>query len=154
MVLFWALMCLLAVVLWQMASKDKSGAPANSFSLISYSDFMAQVDKNNVSSVRLLESPATSEAEGQLREPPDQFRTTISKETIPVLTERLRKQGVRVEVSENNSVTWPRLLVNISPLLGILALWIFMARRRWRRNRSVQTSPAATPTIPTNRPLG
>ena len=154
-VLFWLMMVALAAVLWKMANNDKGSAPYEPWSSISYSDFMAQVDKNNVASVRLLESPATAEVEGQLREPQERFRTTIPKETIPALTDQLRKQGVPVEVSEDNSVSWPRLLVNILPFLIILALWILMIRRRWRGTRSGQNPPAnPTTSIPTNRPLG
>ena len=153
--LFWLLMLVLAVVLWKMAEKDQPSGPSEPSISMSYSDFMAQVDKNNVSSVRLFESPATAEVQGQLREPQEKFRTIIPKETIPALTERLRKQGVPVEVSEDNSATWPRLLVNLSPFLVILALWIFMVGRKWHKTKSAQNLPAApTPTVPTNRPLG
>jgi cell division protease FtsH len=154
-VLFWLMMVALAAVLWKMASNDRRSGPSEPSSSISYSDFMAQVDKNNVASIRLLESPATAEVEGQLREPRERFRTTIPKETIPTLTERLRKQGVPVEVSEDNRVSFPRLLVNMLPFLLILGLWIFMIRRRWRGARPGQNPPAASTTsIPTNRPLG
>ncbi len=155
-VLFWLLMVVLAAVLWKMANNGKGSGPSAPPSSLKYSDFMAQVDKNNVSSLKIVESPATAEVEGQLREPQERFRTTVPKETIPALTDRLRKQGVPVEVSEDNSVSWPRLLVNILPFLIILALWIFMIRRRWRGTRSGQNPPATptTPTIPTNRPLG
>ncbi|MFZ0980562.1 MAG: ATP-dependent metallopeptidase FtsH/Yme1/Tma family protein [Candidatus Acidiferrales bacterium] len=149
------MMVALAAVLWKMANTEKASGPNGPASSMSYSDFMTQVDKNNVASVRLLESPATAEVEGQLREPREKFRTTIPKETIPALTDQLRKQGVPVDVSEDNSVSWPRLLVNISPFLIILALWILMIRRRWRGTRSGQNPPAApTTSIPTNRPLG
>ncbi len=153
-VLFWLLMVVLAAVLWKMANNGKGSGPSAPPSSLNYSDFMAQVDKNNVSSLKIVESPATAEVEGQLREPQERFRTTVPKETIPALTDRLRKQGVPVEVSEDNSVSWPRLLVNILPFLIILALWIFMIRRRWRGTRSGQNPPATptTPTIPTNRP--
>ena len=148
-------MVALAAVLWKMAEKDQPSGPSEPSASIGYSDFMAQVDKNNVASVRLLESPATAEVEGQLRDPQERFRTTIPKETIPALTEQLRKQGVPVQVSEDNSVGWPRLLANMAPFLLIVALWVFMIGRRWRRARSIQNSPAdPKPTVPTNRPLG
>ena len=154
-VLFWLLMVALAAVLWKMAERDQPSGPSEPSASISYSDFMAQVDKNNVASVRLLESAATAEVEGRLRDPEERFRTTVPKETIPTLTERLRKQGVAVEVSEDNRVSWPRFLVNMAPFLLIVALWIFMIRRKWRKAKSVQSPPVTPiPTVPTNRPLG
>jgi len=155
-VLFWLLMVVLATVLWKMSSSNRSaGSGGPPSPEMSYSDFMGQVDKDNVSSVRLLESPATSEVQGELRDSQQKFRTTIPKETIPTLTERLRKQGASVEVSEENNVGWTRLLANLAPFILILAFWVFMMGSRLRGNRPVQNPPAApTPTVPTNRPLG
>ena len=149
-VLFWVLMAALAVVLWQISSKNApSGTP------IGYSDFMAQVDKSNIASAKLIESSGTAEVVGQLREPPETFRTVIPKETIPALTEQLRKQGVAIEVSEDKTITWPRLIIDLLPFLAILGAWILMVSKRMRR-RSGQNPPpsAAAPTIPTNRPIG
>ncbi len=155
-ILFWVLMVALATVLWKMASNDRRSGPSEPSSSMSYSDFMAQVDKDNVASVKLFESPATAEVEGQLREPREKFRTTIPKETIPALTDHLRKQGVAIEVSEESSASQRTFLVNMLPFLIILALWIVMFMVRSRRNRPPQNPSAAPPTtlIPTNRPLG
>ncbi|MGA8871559.1 MAG: ATP-dependent metallopeptidase FtsH/Yme1/Tma family protein [Candidatus Acidiferrales bacterium] len=150
-ILFWLLMIVLAVVLWQMASKDKASAPPGSSSTISYSDFMAQVDKNNVRSVKIVESPSTAEVEGELREPPQNFRVTVPKEAIPNLTERLQKQGTSIDVSTGTTA------INLLPIIIIVALWIFsMSRRSGRRMRNPPASPETptTPTVPTNRPLG
>ncbi len=159
-ILFWVLMVALAVVLWQMASKDKPGAPASSSSTISYSDFMAQVDKSNVRSVKIVESPSTAEVEGELREPPQSFRVTVPKEAIPDLTERLQKQGASIDVSSGKDANWRTTAVNLLPIIVIVALWIFsMSRRSGRSMRNAPASPATpttptTPTVPTNRPLG
>lgn len=155
-ILFWVLMLALAVVLWQMASRNQGPPTSAPAAAMSYSDFMAQVDKSNVSSVRLLESPATAEVDGQLRDPQERFRTTIPKETIPALTDQLRRQGALVEVSEEKRASNRDLILNLAPFLVILALWIVMFMMRSRRNRPTQNPPpiSPTPTIPTNRPLG
>jgi cell division protease FtsH len=155
--LFWVLMVALAVVLWQMASKDKSGAPPGSSSTMSYSDFMAQVDNNNVRSVKILESPSTAEVDGQLREPPQSFRVTIPKKAIPDLTKHLQKQGASIDVSTAKGADWRTTALNLLPIIIIVALWIFsMSRRRGGLTRNPPASPATptTPTVPTNRPLG
>lgn len=155
-ILFWVLMLALAVVLWQMASRNQGPQTSTPATAMSYSDFMAQVDKSNVSSIRLLESPATAEVDGQLRDPQERFRTTIPKETIPALTDQLRRQGALVEVSEEKRASNRDLILNLAPFLVILALWIVMFMMRSRRNRPTQNPPpvSPTPTIPTNRPLG
>ena len=153
-VLFWVLMLVLAIVLWKMSSNSKSAA-SEAPSTMSYSDFMAQVDKANIMSVKLLESPATAEIDGQLREPQEKFRTTIPKETIPALTDQLRKQGVSIEVTEVKDVRWLTLVINLSPFIVILAIWIYMMRNRMIRRSGQNTPPASTtPAIPTNRPIG
>ena len=152
--LFWLMMVVLAAVLWKMANTDKGPGSSEPSSSMSYSDFMAQVDKNNVSSVRLIESPATSEVEGQLREPPERFRTTIPKETIPALTDQLRKQGVRIEVSEQKKISGLNVIVDLLPFFIILVLWIYLVRRKWVRSRQNSPTAPSTATIPTNRPLG
>jgi ATP-dependent Zn protease len=155
-ILFWVLMLALAVVLWQMSAKNRTAGTSGSASAMSYSDFMAQVDKNNVSSVQILESPSTAEVRGQLRQPVASFRVTIPKESIPELTERLQKQGASIEVSTVNDNSWRASFVNLLPFVIILVLWIFMFVMRSGRNRPRQnpTSASPTSTIPTNRPLG
>jgi cell division protease FtsH len=149
-ILFWVLMIALAAVLWKMSSKSRPPGNAASASSMSYSDFMAQVDKNNIASAKLLESPSTAEIRGQLREPPQSFRVTVPKEMIPSLTERLRKQGVPIEVSTANEAGRSNLILNVVPFIVLLAIWLSMMARG--RGGSAQAPPPAQ--TPTNRPLG
>jgi ATP-dependent Zn protease len=158
-ILFWFLMVALAVVLWQMASKDKDSGTGDSGSAASmnYSDFMAQVDENNVSSVKILESRSTAEVQGQLREPSSSFGVTIPKESIPELTQRLQKQGASIEVSSARDSNWRTTALPVVPIILIIVFWIFV--RSGSRGRSMRFPPtnpttSTTPTIPTNRPLG
>jgi ATP-dependent Zn protease len=156
-ILFWVLMVVLATVLWKMAESDRRSGPSEPSSTMSYSDFMAQVDQNNVRSVKIVESPSTAEIEGQLREPAQSFRVTVPKEAIPDLTERLQKQGASIDVSTGKDANWRTTAVNLLPIIIIVALWIFsMSRRSGRSMRNPPASPAipTTPTVPTNRPLG
>ncbi|MFY9690457.1 MAG: ATP-dependent metallopeptidase FtsH/Yme1/Tma family protein [Candidatus Acidiferrales bacterium] len=156
-ILFWFLMLALAVVLWQMSSKQKGAGNNASAASMTYSDFMAQVDENNVSSVKILESPSTAEVHGQLRQPAASFRVTIPKESIPDVTQRLQKQGASIEVSTAQDSNWRTTALDIGPIFLIVLLWIF-ARRRSRsgsiRNPPASPTTSTVPTIPTNRPLG
>jgi len=142
-VLFWVMMIALAVVLWQMASKPNG---QKSVSAMSYSDFMNQVDKNNVGSAKLLVSQSTAQIQGQLCTPGQNFSVTIPKEVIPDLTERLRKQGATVEVEEIKDTKLTNLLVNFSPILLIVGIWIFMMRQmRAGRKQSPPGNPSSGP---------
>ena len=156
-VLFWILMVALATVLWKMSSKSNRPGSGSSTSSMSYSDFMAQVDKNNVSSVKILESPSTAEVQGQLRQPNASFRVTIPKESIPDVTQRLQKQGASIEVSTAVDANRRTTAVNFLPIIVFIAVWIFiMSRRRGGSMRNPPANPTTppTPTVPTNRPLG
>ena len=123
---FWLFMLLLAVVLWKMSSTRPDSGRRDE---LNYSDFMQQVDKNNVASAQLLMGQSTSRVRGALREPGKQYSTTVPKEVIPDLTERLRKQGVPVTVSEAKDSTFVSAIFNFAPLVLLVFFWIFMMKR-------------------------
>jgi len=148
-VIFWVMMMALAFVLWKMASNSVPERPPSS--QMNYSDFMANVDRNNIRSAKLLESAATAEIQGQLCDSTRSFSVTVPKEVIPELTEKLRKQGATVEVREIRATTWPQPFVEFSPVLLIVGFWIFMLMRQRRRQTAPNPPQAGTPT---NRPLG
>lgn len=150
-VFFWLFMVALAAMLWKLASGGRSEAPAAS--PMSYSEFMENVDRNNIKSARLLESPATAEIQGQCRDVARGFSVTVPKEVIPELTEKLRKQGAVIEVSEvtgrdSRKGSWGQLILNFLPILVIVALWIFMVI--WQQMKRSQSQAVQPP----NRPLG
>jgi cell division protease FtsH len=137
------MMIALAVVLWQMASKPTNQKPS---SAVSYSEFMTQVDKHNVGSAKLLVSQSTAQIQGQLCTPLENFIVTIPKEVIPDLTDRLRKQGATVEVAEVDDSNWIHLLINFSPILLIVGIWIFMMRQlRAKRQQSPPGNQSSGP---------
>jgi cell division protease FtsH len=125
-VLFWLLMIVLAVVLWEMSSANPHGKNVRT---LTYSDFLEQVDRNNVSAAKYFLAQNTAETQGQLREPAEQFSVTVPKEAVPNLTDQLRKQGSRIEVSQSNSSGWTSILVNFAPLALLVAFWIFMMKQ-------------------------
>jgi len=142
-ILFWVLMVALATVLWQMASKSPNQKSVPS---MTYSDFMNHVDNNNVATAKLFDWKETAEIDGQLRQPPQQFKVTIPKEVIPDLTERLRKQGVSIDVSNASEPNWQNVALNLSPFVVILGLWFFMMRqRRIKRDQSMPGDPSNRP---------
>lgn len=144
--LFWVLMLAIAAVLWQMASRDaRNRMPVNS---MSYSDFMGNVDRNNVATAKLYLSQSTAEMQGTLRQPPQAFVVTVPKEVIPDLTERLRKQGVSIEVAEKRHSNSTDLLTLLLPFTVFLVALIL--RMRWRRDQ--QRPPAGTQ--PSSGPIG
>lgn len=149
MILFWGLMVALAVVLWQMSSTRPRDSDSNQ--QISYSDFMQDLDKNNIATATFGLSQGTAEVRGALRDPVEGYRTTVPRESVSDLTDRLRKQGVTVNVSESPNQTWRTYLANLAPLLVLVGFWIFMMQRMRARQIPPPNSPNTT--TPSNTPL-
>ena len=144
--LFWLVMLVFAIVLWQMFSTGgKDQGPVRQ---MSYSDFINQVDLSNVTSVRLLVSPTTAKVEGTLRLASQRFETTIPREVIPDLTERLRKQEVTVEVVELRDASPAKTFQLLAPFILILIAVAFVITKM----RARQRPPGGPP--PQNQPLG
>jgi cell division protease FtsH len=125
-ILFWMFIVLLGIVLWTMVSRS---GQANKEQDLSYSEFMAYVDKGNVKDVTLYLSPNSYEAQGQLREPEGKFRVTIFKESAQDLAKQLKDKGVRISIKEVTRGDWITLLVNAAPLVLLVGFWVFMMRQ-------------------------
>jgi ATP-dependent Zn protease len=140
------MMLLFAVALWQISRKSP-GAPAAA--AISYTDFAGQVDKSNVASANLLEGRSTTQIQGQLRQPAENFTAAIPNAAVPDLMQRMQKQGTAVEVHETagaNPASATSLLINLAPLLVILVLAMFVFKmRRNQRDRAQQGTPSSGP---------
>jgi ATP-dependent Zn protease len=98
-----------------------------------------------------LESRSSTQIQGQLRQPVQNFTATIPNQAVIDLLQRLREQGATIDVREGmgaNPASATSLLINIAPLLVIAVLAVFMfSRMRNRRTPPQQGTPS-------NRPLG
>ncbi len=121
-------MITLAVLLWQMASRGNQGSRERE---LTYSDFVAEVEKNNVEDVTFYLSPVSAEAQGQLREPKEKFRgLIIPKESIPALITLMREKGVRtVGMKDVTRGEWWNIALTLAPVALIIVLWMFMIRQ-------------------------
>jgi len=140
--LFWVLMVLLAVILWRMVSVQKSSD--SGVQQMSYSDFLAQADKNNIATATFALSQSTAEVRGNLRQPASEYRSTVPRESVSDLTDRLRKQGVNVEISQMADSGIKNTLITFAPVLVIALFLLFVNLARIRR-RSAPADPAKRP---------
>jgi cell division protease FtsH len=124
--LVWAMLILLAVVLWQMATKG--GATAREHAP-SYNEFLAEVERGNVSKVTINLSPVSAELEGEFRDSGDKFKVKVWKEKLNDITASLTEKGVPIHTKEVSRSEWWGALFTIGPLLLIVGLWIFMLRQ-------------------------
>ncbi len=125
-VLFWAMMIALAFVLWEMASKTSPSAKEDE---PSYSNFLAKVDSGNVKDVSIQLSPNSAELQGEYRDGSKFRGVTVANTAITDVTKVLQDKGVLYNYKEVKEANWLSLLINLSPILIIVAIWIFMMRQ-------------------------
>jgi cell division protease FtsH len=125
-ILVWMFIILLALLLWRVFAP---GNPSAHVSEVSYGEFMAQVDSNNVKEVMLNISPNSYDIDGELRAPDTKFHTTIFKEAAPDLVKELREKSVRINVKEVSHGDWITIVLQVVPFVILFALWIFMLRQ-------------------------
>ena len=128
--LLWALILFVPLAIWMQLFRPRESSRVE----IKYSEFVQQLDSENLASVTIIEK----EIQGTLKErsramtpsgPRDytEFRTVIPFED-PSLVQRLEEKGVAVE-AQPPSTNWLLQLVGILPWILIIALWIFLIRQ-------------------------
>jgi len=127
-ILFWVLMILLAVVLWQMASR---GGQSGHEDQPSYSEFLTKLDAGDVKQVTINLSQNSADLEGVYK---DQSSTkfhdvTVANSVIPDITKDLQDKGVPYDYKEVSNGNWINFLVGVAPIILLVALWIFMMRQ-------------------------
>jgi cell division protease FtsH len=125
-ILVWMFIILLALLLWKVFAP---GNQAKSVAEVSYGEFMAHVDANNVKEVSLNISANSYDIEGEYRDPDTKFHTTIFKEAAPDLTKELREKNVRINIKEVGHNDWITIVLQVVPFVILFALWIFMLRQ-------------------------
>jgi cell division protease FtsH len=119
-VVFWLVIVLCAVLLWQVATSSKGSVKDTE---VSFSQFMSDVDQGKVKEVTI----SGSEVKGKLAEG-SAFHTTAPT-NYPDMFKALRDKGVNINIHDQQSNSWPSWLLQMSPLILIGALWFIMIRQ-------------------------
>jgi cell division protease FtsH len=125
-ILVWMFIILLALLLWRLFAPGSQGQRVAE---VSYGEFMARVDANNVKDVTLNISANSYDIEGEYREPDSKFHTTIFKEAAPDLAKELREKNVHITIKETSHGDWITIVLQVVPFVILFALWIFMLRQ-------------------------
>ncbi|HEV2289414.1 MAG TPA: ATP-dependent zinc metalloprotease FtsH [Candidatus Acidoferrales bacterium] len=125
-VFFWMAMILLAVVLWEMASK---GGQTSRDESPSYTEFQTEVQKGNVSEVTIMLSQVSAEVDGEFRDPKAKFHVTVPKETLSDLTKELQDKNVDVNIKEVRNNDWISMLIDTVPFILLLVIFLIMMRQ-------------------------
>jgi len=112
-IVFWLVIVLAGVLLWQVVKGANSGAKERE---INYSEFMSQVDQNNVSEVTVLGTDVRGK-----------FHVVVPP-NYSEMYKPMRDHGVNITVKDANggSYTW---LINLLPFVLLGALWFIMIRQ-------------------------
>jgi len=139
-ILFWISIVFLGTMLWKLVSTNGTSTKQDA---ISYSEFMAKVDSDDITAVMLYLSPNSYEVYGESASPARRkFELTVPKEVVPDLLRQLRQKNVPVEVKEVRSGDWTLILLNAAPLILLVGFCLFLMRQM-RGQRKTGSSVAS-----------
>ena len=120
-VVFWLVIVLSGVLLWQVVKNGNSGAKERE---INFSQFLSEVDQGNVSEVTII----GPEVRGKFKNDKAGFHTTVPPNYTDMIKE-LRDKGVNITVKDAQGGGWPSWLLNLAPFILLGALWFIMIRQ-------------------------
>jgi cell division protease FtsH len=120
-VVFWLVIVLSGVLLWQVVKGANSGAKERD---ITFSEFLTNVDQGNVSEVTIV----GQEVRGKFKNDKAGFHTTIMAGYTDMVKE-LRDKNVNMTVKDAQAGGWPSWLLNLAPFVLLGALWFIMIRQ-------------------------
>ena len=119
--LIWVLIIFLTLAIMAVMMEGKGRKVSDE---IGFSDFIAQVDRNNVHNVII----SGSHVVGRFRDSNRQFETTIAG--VSSLLPRLEEHKVGIEIkSDEEGTFWTNMFLNAFPILLFIGVWIYFARR-------------------------
>jgi 2-C-methyl-D-erythritol 2,4-cyclodiphosphate synthase len=144
-VLFWISIVFLGIMLWKLVSANGDAARGEE---LSYGDFLAKVDADNVNKVNLYLSANSYELSGECRQPESRpFHLVIPKEVVPALLGQLREKNVLINVQEIRTGDRTLILLNAAPLILLVGFCLFLMRQmKVNAKRALVLNTAATRT--------
>ena len=120
-IIFWVFIFACLIVLWRVF---QTGTGSGKEKQISFSEFMQDAQQGQIGNVTI----SGTEAHGSLKSEKEGFATNIP-ENYPHLYDLLDQNHVKVTIKPNQSSAWWSILINVAPLLILVALWFFMIRQ-------------------------
>jgi cell division protease FtsH len=120
-IIFWVFIFACLIVLWRVF---QTGSGSGKEKEISWSEFLQDAQQGQVAEVTIN----GSDAHGTLNTNKETFHTIIPA-NFPQLYDVLNQNKVKVTIKDSNSSAWWSILINVAPLLILVALWFFMIRQ-------------------------
>ncbi len=116
--LFWMVLVLVGLVVWNFSTKLQPGDRP-----IQFSEFMSKVDSGDVSSVTIVGNEITGHYRNN-----DSFKTYAPTQ-FEGLANRLIEKNVSMTAKEPTTSPWASLLYSWAPILLLIGFWIFFMRQ-------------------------
>jgi cell division protease FtsH len=117
--LFWMVLVVVGVLLWQFSTNYQQRD-----SVISFSDFMEKVNGGQVAQVTIT----GSEVSGVYKAANETFRTYAPAQ-YDGLANKLIDKGVQVTAKEPSASPWSTIFYSWAPILLMIGFWIFLMRQ-------------------------
>ena len=134
--LFWLVIVVSAILLWQVTKSGGRSAPA--VPEISYSEFLTRVASGQVSKVTVAGSLVHGfDPKGGT------FLVYVPYNSSAML-EALQQHGVEIWFKGAPEQSWSTWTTNLAPLVLLAGLWFFMVRQMQRRRSVGEGPPSST----------
>ncbi|KPL00111.1 MAG: hypothetical protein AMJ90_08825, partial [candidate division Zixibacteria bacterium SM23_73_2] len=127
--LFWVLLILISVSVFQYYSRSKQDALT-----ITYTRFIRELEGSNIQKVKLIEKDVKGEFKNLVTEQDKGGSKSYKKFKLhipfddPELLKRLEEKGVEID-AEAASTNWSGILLTSLPWILILVFWLFLFRQ-------------------------
>jgi cell division protease FtsH len=120
-IVFWLVILLSAVLLWQVVTKSGAGVKERD---INFTEFMSNVNQGNVKDVTVM----GADLRGHFRNDNATFHTQVLP-TYSDYIKTLEDKGVNITFKDVQGGSWTAWISTLAPLIFIAALWFFMIRQ-------------------------
>jgi cell division protease FtsH len=120
-IIFWVFIFACLIVLWRVF---QTGTGSGKEKEISFSEFLQDAQQGQITDVTIT----GSDAKGALKSGKETFHTVIPA-NYPKLYDVLDQNHVKVTIKDSQSSAWWTILINLGPILLLVALWFFMIRQ-------------------------
>jgi cell division protease FtsH len=120
-ILFWVFIVACCLLLWQVFQKSSNMGKTQE---ISFSQFLSDVNQGQIRDVTVI----GGDVHGHFRQGNAEFHTIVPT-NYPALYDILDKYHVAVTIKDNQGSAWWSILIQLSPILVLVALWFFMIRQ-------------------------
>jgi cell division protease FtsH len=121
--LFWMVLVVVGVLIWQFSTGLRPGP-----STIPFSQFLQKVDAGDVASVVISGSEITGTYTGNTGEGQGKFRTYAPTQ-YEGLANKLVEKNVGIDAKPESASPWTALLYSWAPILLMIGFWIFIMRQ-------------------------